>query len=77
MAFRFLYLDQLILPGADADLLAVLQTAAPVGVRVQALKVVMHMGLGVRVIGGVQFPRDVLVGAAVGILAGVIGFYVI
>ena len=52
MAFRFLYLDQLILPGADADLLAVLQTAAPVGVRVQALKVVMHMGLGVRVIGG-------------------------
>ena len=77
MAFRFLYLDQLILPGADADLLAVLQTAAPVGVRVQALKVVMHMGLGVRVIGGVHFPRDVLVGAAVGILAGVIGFYVI
>ena len=50
MAFRFLYLDQLILPGADADLLAVLQTAAPVGVRVQALKVVMHMGLGVRTI---------------------------
>lgn len=31
----------------------------------------------VRVIGGVHFPRDVLVGAAVGILAGVIGFYVI
>ena len=31
----------------------------------------------VRVIGGVHFPRDVLVGAAVGILAGVIGFYVL
>lgn len=31
----------------------------------------------VRVIGGVHFPRDVLAGAAVGILAGVIGFYVI
>ena len=31
----------------------------------------------VRVIGGVHCPRGVLVGAAVGILAGVIGFYVI
>lgn len=31
----------------------------------------------VRVIGGVHYPRDVIVGAAVGILAGIIGFWVI
>ena len=31
----------------------------------------------VRVIGGVHFPRDVLVGAAVGILCGLVGFYLI
>lgn len=31
----------------------------------------------IRVIGGVHFPRDVLVGAAVGILAGIIGFWAI
>lgn len=30
-----------------------------------------------RVAGGVHFPRDVLVGAAVGIAAGVIGFWVV
>lgn len=28
-----------------------------------------------RVVGGVHFPRDVIVGAAVGILSGLIGFY--
>ena len=31
----------------------------------------------VRVIGGVHYPRDVIVGAAVGVLAGIIGFWVI
>lgn len=30
-----------------------------------------------RVLGGVHFPRDVVVGAVVGILCGVIGFYLI
>lgn len=28
-----------------------------------------------RVIGGVHFPRDVIVGAVIGILSGVLGFY--
>lgn len=31
----------------------------------------------VRVIGGVHFPRDVMVGAAVGILAGLIGYWLL
>ena len=31
----------------------------------------------VRVVGGVHFPRDVIVGAVVGILSGVIGFYLL
>lgn len=30
----------------------------------------------IRVIGGVHFPRDVAAGAAVGILAGILGFYI-
>lgn len=30
-----------------------------------------------RVIGGVHYPQDVLAGAACGILAGVIGFYIV
>ena len=30
-----------------------------------------------RVIGGVHYPSDVLVGAAIGLLSGIIGFYVI
>ena len=30
-----------------------------------------------RVIGGVHFPRDVLAGAACGVLSGIIGFYLI
>jgi membrane-associated phospholipid phosphatase len=29
-----------------------------------------------RVIGGVHFPRDVIVGAAVGVLAGILGYWV-
>ena len=29
----------------------------------------------IRVIGGVHFPRDVVVGAISGILAGMLGFY--
>ena len=36
-----LYLDELVFPCADADFLAVLQTAAPVGVRMDALEVVV------------------------------------
>lgn len=30
-----------------------------------------------RVIAGVHFPKDVIVGAIIGILSGVIGFYII
>lgn len=38
----------------------------------------MVAGIGlaiIRVVGGVHFPRDVIVGAIIGILAGVLGFY--
>lgn len=34
------------------------------------------MAIG-RVIGGVHFPKDVIVGALIGILSGIIGFYLI
>ena len=30
----------------------------------------------IRVIGGVHFPRDVAAGAAIGILVGILGFYI-
>ena len=38
----------------------------------------MVAGIGlaiIRVVGGVHFPRDVIIGAIIGILAGVLGFY--
>ena len=31
----------------------------------------------IRVVGGVHYPQDVLAGAACGVLAGVLGFYLI
>ena len=31
----------------------------------------------IRIIGGVHFPRDVIVGAAVGIGIGILGFYIL
>lgn len=31
----------------------------------------------IRVVGGVHFPSDVLVGAAIGIISGILGFYII
>ena len=31
----------------------------------------------VRVVGGVHFPRDVLCGAAIGILCGAVGFFLL
>lgn len=42
---------------------------------------ILFLALGVllaavRVIGGVHFPRDVIAGAAVGIVTGILGFYV-
>ena len=30
----------------------------------------------IRVIGGVHFPRDVAAGASIGILVGILGFYI-
>lgn len=46
----------------------------PVGIVLFALGVVMAY---IRVIGGMHFPRDVVAGVAIGILSGVIGFYII
>ena len=45
-------LDQLVLPRTDADLLAVLQTAVPVRIRVDALEVVMLVDMARLPIGG-------------------------
>lgn len=40
------------------------------------LLMVAGIGLAIiRVVGGVHFPRDVIIGAIIGILAGVLGFY--
>ena len=30
-----------------------------------------------RVLGGVHYPQDVLAGAACGVLAGIVGFYIV
>jgi len=46
----------------------------PVGIALFALGALMAY---LRVIGGMHFPRDVIAGAAIGILSGVIGFYLI
>ncbi|MGN0519868.1 MAG: phosphatase PAP2 family protein [Candidatus Fimenecus sp.] len=49
-------------------------TFVPVGVVLTVFGVILA---AVRVTGGVHFPRDVLAGAAIGILAGVLGFFVL
>ena len=46
----------------------------PLGIFLMILGVLLA---AVRVIGGVHFPRDVLVGAAVGLLAGLVGYIII
>ncbi len=49
-------------------------TCVPVGVVLTVFGVLMA---AVRVVGGVHFPRDVFAGAAIGILAGAVGFFII
>lgn len=49
-------------------------TCLPVGVVLTVFGVLMAV---VRVTGGVHFPRDVLAGAVIGVLSGVLGFFVI
>ena len=46
----------------------------PLGIFLMILGVLLA---AVRVIGGVHFPRDVIVGAAVGLLAGLVGYVLI
>ncbi len=53
--------------------LAFYYTCLPVGIILTVFGVLLA---GVRVLGGVHFPRDVCAGAAVGIFAGVLGFFV-
>jgi membrane-associated phospholipid phosphatase len=48
--------------------------APPVGIVLLAVGVVLS---AIRVIGGVHFPRDVLVGALIAIACGVVGYWVI
>ncbi|MGN0571043.1 MAG: phosphatase PAP2 family protein [Candidatus Fimenecus sp.] len=49
-------------------------TFVPVGIMLTVCGVILAV---VRVLGGVHFPRDVLVGAAIGIFAGVLGFFIL
>lgn len=46
----------------------------PVGIFLSLLGVIMAY---VRVVGGMHFPRDVFAGAAIGVLSGLIGLYLI
>ena len=48
-------------------------TCLPVGIALTVFGVLLA---AVRVVGGVHFPKDVLAGAGIGILAGVLGFFV-
>jgi len=48
--------------------------SAPAGITLFALGVVMAY---LRVIGGMHFPRDVIAGIIMGVLSGVLGFYII
>ena len=54
--------------------LAFYYTCVPVGIVLTAFGLILA---AVRVLGGVHFPRDVLAGAGIGILAGVLGFFVL
>lgn len=45
--------------------------SAPVGLSIMAIGVLISL---IRVLGGVHFPRDVIAGAMIGILCGVIGW---
>lgn len=47
--------------------------SAPLGILLMLLGIVLAV---LRVIGGVHFPRDVIAGAIIGILSGVLGFYI-
>lgn len=49
-------------------------TCLPIGIVLTAVGVLMAV---VRVVGGVHFPHDVLAGAAIGILSGVLGFFIV
>lgn len=54
--------------------LAFYYTFWPVGIVLTVFGVLLAAA---RVLGGVHFPRDVLAGAAIGIFAGVLGFFVL
>ena len=54
--------------------LAFYYTCVPVGIVLTVFGLILA---AVRVLGGVHFPRDVLAGAGIGILAGVLGFFVL
>lgn len=52
--------------------LAFYRVWTPAGILLTAVGVLLGT---VRVVGGVHFPRDVLVGAAIGVAAGAVGFF--
>lgn len=54
--------------------LAFYYTCVPVGIVLTVFGLILA---AVRVLGGVHFPRDVLAGAGIGILAGILGFFVL
>lgn len=54
--------------------MAFLYTYPWISIPIFAISIVMAIG---RVIGGVHFPKDVIVGALIGIISGIIGFYLI
>lgn len=47
---------------------------SPVGIAMFALGIIMAY---LRVIGGMHFPRDVIAGVIMGVLSGILGFYII
>ena len=49
-------------------------TFVPAGIVLSVLGVLLAV---VRVVGGVHFPRDVLCGAAIGMLCGAVGFFLL
>lgn len=54
--------------------MAYLYVSIPMGIVIMMIGVLLAT---VRVIAGVHFPKDVIAGAAIGIILGIIGFYVI